>query len=123
MILDHVGLSVTDLKASHAFYAQALAPLDIKFIKEIGGWDGFGAEDQRPEFWLGVGARPQVRMHIAFAARTRDQVRQFYQAALAAGGKENVTPCIMNIYHANFYAAMVFDPDGNNIEAVCHAPQ
>ncbi len=122
MIIDHVGLAVSDLKKSHDFYAKALAPLGIEFIKEVAGWHGFG-QYARPEFWLGVRAEPQKCMHIAFSAQSREQVRQFYQAALDAGATHKAAPSIMAEYHADFYGAMVFDPDGNNIEAVCHTPE
>jgi len=119
MSIDHLGLAVADLENSQRFYAQALAPLGIGYIREVGGWAGFG-KDGLESFWLGRQTAPRTPSHFAFAARTRDEVRAFCQAALAAGAKPNKPPQVLDIYHRNFFAAMVFDPDGNNVEAVCH---
>lgn len=119
MILDHIGLAVSDYAQRKAFYTAALAPLGIELVMEIEGWAGFGANG-KPEFWFGPGETPKARLHIAFTAARREQVRQFHQAALAAGGKDNGAPGIREIYHPNHDGAFVFDPDGHNIEAVCH---
>jgi len=119
MSIDHLGLAVADLQDSRRFYEQALAPLGIRYIREVGGWAGFGKDGQE-SFWLGHQVAPQPPVHFAFSAGSRDDVRAFYAAALAAGAKPNKPPQILDIYHRHFYAAMVFDPDGNNVEAVCH---
>ncbi len=119
MTLDHISLHVSDLARSRAFYSAALAPLGISVLMEGGGWLGFG-RDRKPQFWLGPGDAPSGPLHVAFVAENRAQVRAFYAAALAAGGKDNGAPGLRPIYHPNYYGAFVFDPDGNNAEAVCH---
>ncbi len=122
MIIDHIGLAVGDYGKSKEFFAKALAPLGITLIAEVAGWAGFGRSG-KPEFWFGTHSQPAAAMHIAFAAENRQQVRAFYQAALAAGGVDNGAPGIREIYHPNYYGAFVLDPDGHNIEAVCHRPE
>jgi len=122
MIIDHMGLSVSDAQKSQAFYAAALAPLRIGKIMEYDGWSGFG-RDGSPEFWFGEGGPAQHPMHIAFRAENRQQVRDFYDAALAAGGRDNGAPGLREEYHPTYYGAFIIDPDGHNIEAVCHAPE
>ncbi|CAG9295958.1 glyoxalase/bleomycin resistance protein/dioxygenase superfamily protein [Celerinatantimonas diazotrophica] len=119
MIIDHIGFSVSDFKKSHEFYSKALAPLGIEKIVEVEDASGFG-KNGKPEFWLGKGHLPQSSMHVAFTADSRKQVDQFYEAALASGGKDNGAPGIRERYHPNYYGAFVIDPDGHNIEAVCH---
>jgi catechol 2,3-dioxygenase-like lactoylglutathione lyase family enzyme len=119
--IDHLGLAVADLPKSQRFYEQALAPLGIRHTREVGGWAGFG-KDKRESFWLGRQTSPGQPQHVAFAAESRDEVRAFYEAALAAGAKPNKPPQLLDIYHRHFFAAMVFDLDGNNVEAVCHVP-
>jgi catechol 2,3-dioxygenase-like lactoylglutathione lyase family enzyme len=121
MIIDHMGIAVTDVARSKAFFSQALAPLDIVLIKEVAGWVGFG-RGGKPEFWFGAGEQPQRPMHLAFAADSRAAVRAFHEAALAAGGTDNGPPGIREIYHPNYYGAFVIGPDGHNVEAVCHKP-
>jgi catechol 2,3-dioxygenase-like lactoylglutathione lyase family enzyme len=121
MIIDHMGFAVSDYAKSKAFYAKCLAPLNIELIMEVQGWAGFG-KDNKPAFWFGQQADAPKAIHIAFVAETRAQVDRFYAAALAAGGKDNGAPGIREHYHPNYYGAFVFDPDGNNIEAVCHKP-
>ena len=119
MIIDHIGLSVSDYARSKAFFAKALAPLSITLVKEVEGWAGFGRSGV-PQFWFGKGEKPQQPMHVAFAAENRAQVRAFYQAALEAGGTDNGPPGIRAIYHPNYYGAFVIGPDVHNVEAVCH---
>ena len=122
MILDHVGFNVSDLEASKRFYLQALKPLGIAVVIEAEGWAMLGREG-KGQFWIGsFGASPGP-IHVAFAAADREQVRQFHEAALAAGGKDNGGPGIRAQYHPNYYGAYVIGPDGHNIEAVCHAPE
>lgn len=128
-MFDHLGITVQNLKSAEAFYAKALAPLNIKKLFEVteemtGGNDafvGFGVE--RPMFWLGTGAKAPGGMHIAFAAKSRADVDAFYKEAIAAGGKDNGAPGLRPQYHADYYGAFVIDFDGNNVEAVCHIPE
>jgi catechol 2,3-dioxygenase-like lactoylglutathione lyase family enzyme len=118
-MIDHVGLRVTDFTRSKEFYERALAPLGYVLVKEFGAAAaGFGAE-RRPVFWISQGAPAPV--HVAIAAADRATVEAFHAAALAAGGRDNGAPGLRPQYHADYYAAFVYDPDGNNIEAVCHA--
>ena len=122
MILDHIGLAVRDFGRSSTFFRRALAPLGIETVLEGEGWTMLG-RDGKPEFWFGVHGIPPGPVHVAFAAETREQVRAFHRAALAAGGRDNGAPGIRAKYHPNYYGAFVFDPDGHNIEAVCHKPE
>lgn len=121
MIIDHIGLAVSDYAHSKAFFTQALAPLGITLVMEVEGWAGFG-KDGKPAFWFGTHAQAQHPMHIAFAAEHRAQVDAFYEAALKAGAKDNGPPGVREIYHPHYYGAFVIGPDGHNIEAVCHRP-
>jgi catechol 2,3-dioxygenase-like lactoylglutathione lyase family enzyme len=127
-MLDHIGFTVTDFARAKAFYTSALAPLGYRIVTEISlseddgdGYVGFG--DERPHFWIGTGKPLQARLHIAFSAKTRAQVRAFYEAALAAGGIDNGAPGLRPHYHENYYGAFVLDPDGHNVEAVNHLPE
>ena len=119
MIIDHFGIAVSDPQASKSFYTAALAPLGITPLMDVQGWVGFG-RDGKPEFWFGAGSETQRPMHIAFRANSRDEVRRFYAAALAAGATDNGPPGLRPHYHANYYGAFVIGPDGHNVEAVCH---
>jgi len=117
-MIDHLTLGVRDIEASKRFYVEALKPLGIGVIMEYGGAVGMGIPG-KPFFWFGATEKPGIQ-HLAFAAMDRESVDAFYQAAMAAGGKDNGPPGIRAHYHPNYYGAFVFDPDGNNIEAVCH---
>lgn len=121
-MFDHVGITVSNLERSRAFYAAALAPLGITELKRFEGVVGFGGEHQT--FWIGEGAAAQStpRIHVAFAALTRLEVDAFHRAAMEAGGVENGAPGLRAHYHPDYYGAFVLDPDGNNVEAVCHRP-
>ena len=119
-MLDHVSLNVSDHAKSHAFYAAALEPLGIGVVIEFPRFTGFG-EDGKPYFWIGRRDTPTAA-HVAFAAPDRATVDAFHAAALAAGGRDNGAPGI-RAYHQHYYGAFVIDPDGNNIEAVCHRPE
>jgi catechol 2,3-dioxygenase-like lactoylglutathione lyase family enzyme len=119
MILDHIGFSVSNYEKSKEFFGKALAPIGVTLISETHGWAGFG-RNGKPELWFGAGEQPQHPMHLAFLAESREQVRQFYAAALAAGAQDNGPPGIRAHYHPNYYGAFVIGPDGHNIEAVCH---
>lgn len=122
LAIDHIGLSISDFEAGKAFFSAALAPLGVVLLVEKNGWCGYGKEG-KPDFWFGGNAGKQAPMHIAFVAASRAQVRDFYQAALGAGGVDNGPPGIRSNYHADYYGAFVLGPDGHNIEAVCHAPE
>ena len=126
MSFDHVAISTADYRKSLAFYEAALAPLGItvlmKFEGDEGNTSGLGSEN--PFLWIGDGgALSSGRLHIALAAADRAQVDAFYKAAIAAGGRDNGPPGLREHYHPTYYAAFVYDPDGHNIEAVCHAPE
>jgi catechol 2,3-dioxygenase-like lactoylglutathione lyase family enzyme len=128
-MLDHVGFPVSDFARAKAFYAAALAPLGYAVMMEItneqtgghGEHAGFG--DGRPDFWIGTGQTAAASTHVAFLAKDRATVDAFYQAAIAAGGRDNGAPGLRPHYHKDYYGAFVRDPDGNNIEAVCHTPE
>jgi catechol 2,3-dioxygenase-like lactoylglutathione lyase family enzyme len=128
-MIDHVGFPVADYARSKAFYAKALAPLGYTQITEIGAHltesrapaVGFGS-GSKPDFWIGGEGGLQKPLHVAITAKDRASVDAFYKAALAAGGKDNGAPGLRPHYHPNYYGAFVLDPDGHNIEAVCHAP-
>ena len=126
-MIDHIGFPVSDYARSKAFYAQALAPLGYELVMEIDAAHtesqapaaGFGTPG-KPDFWIGGLERP---LHVAIAVTERASVDAFYAAALQAGGRDNGAPGLRPQYHANYYAAFVLDPDGHNIEAVCHAAE
>ncbi len=122
-MLDHLGLNVTDYERSKAFYAAALAPLGLGLLYEpVPGVGGFG-EGQKPFFWIATGrGAPQTGVHVAFAVADRATVDAFHAAALAAGATDNGPPGVRELYHPTYYGAYVLDPDGNNVEAVCHGP-
>jgi catechol 2,3-dioxygenase-like lactoylglutathione lyase family enzyme len=127
-MLDHIGLPVADFARSKAFYTRVLAPLGYSLVKEVSlsedGGDGYaGFGDERPHFWVGTGKPLQGRLHVAFTAKTRADVRAFYEAAIAAGATDNGAPGLRPHYHENYYGAFVLDPDGHNIEAVTHLPE
>ena len=116
-MIDHLGIPVSDLAKSIAFYKQALAPLGYELIMQTDAFAGFGLAGT--DFWIGVG-EPKDRVHVAFATKSRSVVRAFYTAAIAAGAKYNGAPGILEIYHPDYYGGYVFDPDGHSIEACCH---
>ena len=125
-MLDHIGFSVADFPRSRAFYAAALAPLGVKTHMKFEGEDGnvAGLGSDQPFLWIGDGGKiTGGRIHLAFSASNRAAVDAFYAAAIAAGGKDNGGPGLREHYHPTYYAAYVYDPDGHNIEAVCHAPE
>jgi catechol 2,3-dioxygenase-like lactoylglutathione lyase family enzyme len=124
-MFDHVGVNVKGYAASRAFYEQALAPLGYRVVMAFDEHNaaGFGTSDDKPEFWIGQREPYGVGAHVAFACDDRATVDAFYAAALAAGGTDNGPPGVREHYHPTYYAAFVFDPDGNNVEAVCHRPE
>jgi catechol 2,3-dioxygenase-like lactoylglutathione lyase family enzyme len=123
-VLDHAGFAVSDYRSSKAFYEKALAPLGITLIAEPSGQAaGFG-KDELAFFWIEAQGQPvRGRLHVAFRADDRESVDRFHAAALEAGATDNGAPGKRAIYHAHYYGAYVLDPDGNNIEAVCHRPE
>jgi catechol 2,3-dioxygenase-like lactoylglutathione lyase family enzyme len=137
IMIDHVGFLVSDYARAKAFYEKALAPLGYALVMEVGPPQseqpaaGFGSGG-KPDFWIGSDGNPLPTLprkrgrrglvHIAILAKDRQTVDAFHRAALAAGGKDNGPPGLRPHYHANYYGAFVLDPDGHNIEAVCHGP-
>jgi catechol 2,3-dioxygenase-like lactoylglutathione lyase family enzyme len=135
-MIDHLNIGVSDADRSRDFYTKALEPLGYRLTLSIppehaekggeqakanGTLHGFGLE-HKPLFWILGNARVGTGTHIGFKAANRAQVDAFYAAALAAGGTDNGKPGLRR-YHPNYYGAFVLDPDGINIEAVCHAPE
>jgi catechol 2,3-dioxygenase-like lactoylglutathione lyase family enzyme len=119
-MLDHAAVNVSDLDASKQFYTEALKPLGYSLLFEAEGFLGFG-KGQMPS--LGVARRePAGGGHVAIAAADRTTVDAYHEAAMKAGGRDNGAPGVREHYHPSYYAAFVHDPDGNNIEAVCHTP-
>jgi catechol 2,3-dioxygenase-like lactoylglutathione lyase family enzyme len=125
-MIDHVGFSVSNYERAKAFYLKALAPLGYSLVMEVDQTEnhhkaaGFGIGG-KPDFWIGGEGGLNHILHVAILAEDRDAVDAFYRAALAAGGRDNGPPGVRAHYHPNYYAAFVLDPEGHNIEAVCHA--
>ena len=126
-MLDHLGFVVTDFVASRSFYLAALGALGLEVVGEGESWAMFGA-DGRPELWIGA-AEPAAApaggsgpVHLAFQVGQRWLVDEFHAAGLRTGGRDNGGPGLRPQYHADYYAAFLFDPDGHNVEAVCHLP-
>jgi catechol 2,3-dioxygenase-like lactoylglutathione lyase family enzyme len=117
-MIDHTGIGVADVSRSAAFYDAALAPLGLRRVRQMPdntGTDGVGYGLHYPVFWIDRYHPHSVKQHTAFVARSRAEVDAFHAAAIGAGGTENGAP---GLRKANYYAAFVLDPDGNNIEAV-----
>ena len=121
-MFDHVTANVSDFEQAKRFYEQALGPLGYSMQMEFDGAAGFGAREGMPDFWIGSSPE-RGATHVAFTAPDRAAVDAFFQAATAAGGKDNGAPGLRPHYHETYYAAFVHDADGNNIEAVCHRPE
>lgn len=127
-MIDHIGITVSDFEASKAFYDQAMAPLGASLLYMVpaeytGGSKVGGYGRDRPVFWLHEATPTGPGRHYAFTARSRAEVDAFHAAAIAAGGKDNGSPGLRPHYHPDYYGAFVFDPDGNNVEAVCHTAE
>jgi catechol 2,3-dioxygenase-like lactoylglutathione lyase family enzyme len=126
-MIDHLGFPVSDYQRAKAFYAQALAPLGYVLVMEVQQDEhdapaaGFGAAG-KPDFWIGGEGGLNRAIHVALTAKDRATVDAFYRAALAAGGRDNGAPGLRPHYHPDYYAAFVLDPDGHNLEVVCHTP-
>jgi catechol 2,3-dioxygenase-like lactoylglutathione lyase family enzyme len=127
-MIDHTGLVVSDPARSRRFYERALAPLGYRVLMEIpqqftGGRVVFGmGVAPKADFWISEGTPNQPRVHIAFRAKDHAEVDAFHRAALDAGGTDNGAPGPRPHYHQHYYGAFVLDPDGHNVEAVCHDP-
>jgi catechol 2,3-dioxygenase-like lactoylglutathione lyase family enzyme len=122
-VLDHVSIQCADVAASGAFYDRVLAPLGGRRLMDFGDVIGYGIPP-KPDFWLGPrrtghGFR---EAHIAFTAADRAAVREFFRVALDAGAEVLHQPRVWPEYHPGYFGAFVRDPDGNNVEAVCHVP-
>jgi catechol 2,3-dioxygenase-like lactoylglutathione lyase family enzyme len=132
-MIDHTGVIVTDFEKSKTFYSTALGAIGLSLLKEFpaavtGSTDiaGFGSPENSkhglgPEFWIARGSPGSVLVHVAFRVPNRNLVDAFHKAALAAGGRDNGAPGLRPHYHPNYYGGFVRDPDGHNIETVCHA--
>ena len=121
-MLDHMGLPVSNFAASRDFYTAALAPLGMELVFEgsLGSGTAAFGKDGKPCFGIRAGDAPNRPLHVAFAAPTRADVDAFHAAAVAAGGTDNGVRGLRPEYHERYYGAFVIDPDGHNIEAVCH---
>ena len=123
-MIDHVGIQCADIAASADFYDAVLAPLGGKGIMDFGVAIGYGTPGH-PDFWIGTHQTGEGfrESHLAFSAPSRDAVRAFFEAAGALGAEVLHEPRVWPEYHENYYGAFVRDPDGNNVEAVCHLPE
>jgi len=128
-MIDHTGIIASDFAKSRDFYAKALSAIGYELIMALpasvtGHADvaGFG-DPPKPDFWVSSGTPNRPPIHIAFRVANRALVDAFYQAAIAAGGRDNGPPGIRSHYHPDYYGAFILDPDGHNIEAVCHSPE
>lgn len=129
-MIDHISIAVSDVKRSKTFYDRLLAAIGVHVemavpasIKDSGG-DSYGYGDAgKPYFWIVDGGRTEEGVHVAFSVESRAQVDAFHMAGLAAGGTDNGAPGLRLHYHPSYYAAFILDPDGINVEAVCHKPQ
>ena len=120
-MIDHAAVNVRDIDAAKRFYSQALEPLGISMAMDMDDFAGFASEKG---FHFGIFRREPVGgAHVAFACENWGKVDAFYEAAIAAGGKDNGSPGLRPHYHENYYGAYVHDADGNNIEAVCQKPE
>ena len=128
-MIDHMGINVADYPRSRAFYSEVLATLGFGVVMDVtkeqsGGYEGCGfGTSGKPTFWIGTGETASTGVHVAFIAATRAAVDDFHAIALQHGARDNGAPGLRPHYHPNYYGAFVIDLDGNNIEAVCHAPE
>jgi catechol 2,3-dioxygenase-like lactoylglutathione lyase family enzyme len=123
-MIDHLSIQCADVSVSAAFYDGVLAPLGGTRVMDFGAVVGFGVAP-KPEFWLGPRSTGEGfrESHVAFAAPDRAAVRAFFDAAVASGAEVLHEPRVWPEYHPDYYGAFVRDPDGNNVEAVCHTPE
>lgn len=134
-MIDHTGVIVSDFELSRTWYEVALKAIGYAKLMEFdgkvsgsNGVAGFGeVSTGKPDFWICGATKDKPvnspAIHVAFRAQNRKQIDEFYHAAISAGGKDNGKPGIRPHYHENYYGAFVFDPDGHNIEIVCHNPE
>ena len=122
-MIDHITFGVVSFERSTEFYDRALEPLGVRRLVtlEDDGVQVAGYGDENPWFWVAEERATQGLFHVAFRAASRSEVDAFYAVCLAAGGTDNGGPGLRPHYHESYYAAYVFDPDGHNIEAVCHS--
>jgi catechol 2,3-dioxygenase-like lactoylglutathione lyase family enzyme len=122
-MIDHLSIQCADVTASASFYDSVLAPLGGRRVVEAGPAVGFGIPP-RPTFWLGPRAAGDGfrECHIAFVAPDRAAVASFFDTAVAVGAEVLHAPRVWPEYHPSYFGAFVRDPDGNNVEAVCHSP-
>lgn len=118
-MFDHLGFNVRNFPTSREFYERALAPLGCRILAEGDGWATIGKDGVK--IWFGSFGPAPSHIHIALTASSRQQVGDFYTAALAAGGTDNGAPGLRDQYGPHYYAAFIIDPDGHNVEAVCRA--
>ena len=118
-MIDHIGIQVSNLERSIDFYTKALAPLGYSLVMTWQQFAGFGIAG-KPELWIDGRQGPTDKVHVALRAKGRAEVRSFHAAAIEAGGKDNGAPGVREHYHRDYYGAFVLDPDGHNVEAVCH---
>lgn len=128
-MIDHIGITVGNIQVSKQFYTKALAPIGYSLLMEVSAEQtgsmaaaGFGVPP-KPDFWLAGGTANVPPVHVAFRVSSRALVMAFHAAAIAAGGRDNGAPGLRPHYHPSYYGAFVLDPDGHNIEAVCHEPE
>ncbi len=123
-MIDHLSIQCSDVAKSAAFYDAVLAPLGGVRVMDFGDVIGFGTPPM-PDFWIGSRTTGEGfrESHVAFSAPTRAAVDAFFAAATAAGAEVLNEPRVWNEYHPNYYGVFVRDPDGNNVEAVCHSPE
>jgi catechol 2,3-dioxygenase-like lactoylglutathione lyase family enzyme len=123
-MLDHLGIQCSDMSASSSFYDAVLAPLGVSRVMDFGVAIGYGTASH-PDFWIGVfdSGEGFRESHIAFAAPSRAAVQEFFDVAVAKGAEVLHAPKVWPEYHDGYYGAFVRDPDGNNVEAVCHSPE
>jgi catechol 2,3-dioxygenase-like lactoylglutathione lyase family enzyme len=123
-MIDHVAIQCADMSASATFYDAVLAPLGGVRVMDFGVVIGYGTPE-RPDFWIGQfnSGEGFRESHLAFSAADRAAVRAFFDAAVEAGGEVLHEPRVWPEYHQHYYGAFVRDPDGNNVEAVCHLPE
>ena len=127
-MIDHTGIPVSNWEKAKTFYDAAFAPLGISLLHIVpeqftAGVKVVGYGRGNPDFWLTESGEAGPGRHYAFTAASRADVDAFYAAALAAGGRDNGAPGLRPHYHEHYYGAFVLDPDGNNVEAVCHAAE
>lgn len=127
-MIDHIGIPVSDYARSRAFYDALLPTIGASRMMEAGpeqtgnGWAADFGRDGTSAFWIGSEG-PASPVHVAFSVDNRATVDAFHRAGLSAGGRDNGAPGLREIYHPHYYGAFLLDPDGHNVEAVCHSPE